>query len=496
MNDATGQNEPRGNQFQSRPSPLSDNQLLAHLLMPGQEQAAPPGRDEELLRDLLAQQAPPPRAPADRFSAPFPVSSPSPAPVLPPPWPWQDALRTAVVALVIIVGVGGLALLGQTTHALMTIQENLQAMQLPTETAGPVISPASEAGEGEGPVTVTMTVPLTMRLALAGQTIATPALDSDSDSNSNSNSPGLSPTPQQVSLLVPSPGPPVTVLVLGIDRRPGETIPARSDTVLVVRAEPEQQRLALLSLPRDLVVDVPGYGRTRLNAAHAYGELYGEDGGGTELARGTVGHLLDIPIDYVVYLNFQGFIKAIDAIGGITVDVEHELYDPHYPTMDYGYMEAHFLPGPQRMDGETALIYARIRHMDSDFERMRRQQQVMTSILEQVRERHALERLQHIADLTTALRDYIHTDVPPRRLVGLAWAFRNLSPDAVERYVFGENQVVMYADPNDPYALLAQPGAVEEMVQRLMEGEGEGEEPEEGTGEEPGTEPQAEEQVR
>src|SRR5215217_7211458 len=98
-----------------------------------------------------------------------------------------------------------------------------------------------------------------------------------------------------------------------------------ADAIVVLRIDPARQRVAMLSLPRDLIVDIPGYGRARINAASVYGELYPELGGGVELERKTVSNLLGITIDHVVHVDFNGFIGAIDAIGGIDVDVEKEL---------------------------------------------------------------------------------------------------------------------------------------------------------------------------
>jgi polyisoprenyl-teichoic acid--peptidoglycan teichoic acid transferase len=80
-------------------------------------------------------------------------------------------------------------------------------------------------------------------------------------------------------------------------------------------------------------------------------------------------------------------IKTVDALGGVEIDVQTEIYDAEYPTFDYGYMVAHFLPGRQTMDGATALIYSRTRHADSDFARGRRQQQVILAIAEKLRGR-------------------------------------------------------------------------------------------------------------
>jgi LCP family protein required for cell wall assembly len=268
----------------------------------------------------------------------------------------------------------------------------------------------------------------------------------------------------------PGAGDAITVLLLGVDRRPGETGPARADSITVVRVDPARGRVALLSLPRDLIVYIPGYGRARINAASVYGELYPQLGGGVDLARQTVSGLLGIPIDYVVHIDFAGFIGAIDALGGVDIDVAQELYDAAYPTMDYGYMVAHFLPGPQHMDGATALIYSRMRHMDSNYARNQRQQQVMLAALRRLREQSAFDRVQTVASLTTALRDYVQTDLPLERIVGLGWALRDLAPEAVERYALDGGMVAEGVAPGDPYATYLVPGAIESLVSQLLNG--------------------------
>ncbi len=224
----------------------------------------------------------------------------------------------------------------------------------------------------------------------------------------------------------------MNILLLGSDRRPHESEPSRTDAVIIAHIDPARKRVALLSLPRDLMVEIPGYGSTRINAANVWGEIYGEPGGGVALARKTVEHLLGIPIDYMIYIDFEGFIGAIDAAGGIIVDVPKELYDPEFPTMDYGYTVAHFMPGPQHMDGATALMYSRIRHPDSDFARMRRQQQVLGGVLASMRDQNVVEVAEKIELVTTALRDYVRTDIPEDRILGLAWALRDIAPDQIE----------------------------------------------------------------
>ncbi len=276
------------------------------------------------------------------------------------------------------------------------------------------------------------------------------------------------PTLMPTAPIIPVSNRTVNVLLLGSDRRAGESWATRSDSLVVIHLDPEYQRVALLSLPRDLIVPIPGYGQARINAATVYGDMDPALGGGLALARRTVSEYLDIPIDYVLRTDFHAFTAAVDAIGGVDVNVPEALYDPAYPTMDYGYTVAAFDPGMQHMDGETALVYARIRHSDSGYARNRRQQQILLSILTEVRQHNVLSQVEMISNVSTALRDDIQTDMSMDRMIGLAWAFRGVSPDKVERYALDETMVKEGVLADDPYATFAEPGAVNLVVSQLI----------------------------
>jgi len=264
---------------------------------------------------------------------------------------------------------------------------------------------------------------------------------------------------------------PVTVLLLGTDRRPGEEVTPRSDAVLVARIDPARERVALLSLPRDLWVAIPGHGNNRLNAAYLWGERDGPRGGGLALARATVSNALGIAIDYAIVADFRGFAGIIDALGGISVDVPRPLVDHQFPTADYRVTTVRFAAGRQRMDGMTALSYARIRHPDSDFERGLRQQAVLIAIAERLRERGDLSTWFAARRASAALVGYVHTDMPVERMLELAWALRNLDPARVERYAFTEADVRFGVD-NDRVAQVPRPGVIERYVRLLFYGPG------------------------
>ncbi|MBK9053287.1 MAG: LCP family protein [Chloroflexi bacterium] len=172
----------------------------------------------------------------------------------------------------------------------------------------------------------------------------------------------------------------VTVLVMGIDRRPGEAFISRTDTMIVMSMNPADNSAVMLSIPRDLYVQIPGFGRNRINTAFVFGSQGNNPAAGAELAMQTVEYNLGIPIDHYLMVDFSAVVRGVDALGGIDVDVPFEIYDPTFPDMNYGFDPLYIPAGRQHFDGLTALKYARTRHVDNDFGRANRQQQVILAV--------------------------------------------------------------------------------------------------------------------
>lgn len=188
----------------------------------------------------------------------------------------------------------------------------------------------------------------------------------------------LSAVPVQADTTQPnlSAGERFTLLLVGLDRRqPSEH--SRSDVIMLLSIERKSRSLSLLSIPRDLWVNIPNYGWYRINAAYFFGEVY--EANGAELARRTVESVFGVPVHAVAAVDFTGFTALVNAFGGVDVLVAKTLIDNLYPTVDYGYTRIVIPAGLQHMDGDTALIYARTRHPDNDFKRMGRQQNLITS---------------------------------------------------------------------------------------------------------------------
>lgn len=182
-----------------------------------------------------------------------------------------------------------------------------------------------------------------------------------------------------------------TVLLMGLDKRPNDRGTAfRTDSMILVSFDPNTGQIGMLSVPRDLYVEIPAdsvvgrsYGLQRVNTAYFLGEQV-QPGYGPKLAMQTVQYNLGIRVnDYMVY-DFEAVIAAINAIGGIEINVEKPIVDYQYPTWQNGYETLRIAAGLQTMNGELALKYARTRHGSSDIDRARRQQQVILAVRDKI----------------------------------------------------------------------------------------------------------------
>lgn len=177
-----------------------------------------------------------------------------------------------------------------------------------------------------------------------------------------------------ISLVFPPP--PLDIIVLGVDARGNEGWVARTDSILLVGVRPSQFRVSLLSIPRDLFIDVPGYGLQRINTINALAESK-LTGSGPQLVKDSIQMSFGVTVDRYIRLDFQAFEALIDAVGGIDIYVEKVIEDYAFPTDDGGTTNIRFESGWQKMDGKRALIYARTRHSDDDYARASRQQKVV-----------------------------------------------------------------------------------------------------------------------
>jgi len=210
------------------------------------------------------------------------------------------------------------------------------------------------------------------------------------------------------------------ILLMGIDRRPGEAFISRTDSMMLISVDSQNNKAVILSIPRDLYVNIPGHGLDRINTAFVYGSAGNNPAGGAAMAMQTVEFNLGVPIDHYVLVDFSAVTKTVDTLGGVDVYVPYEINDPTFPDMDYGYDPLYIPSGLQHMDGRTALKYARTRHVDNDFGRAARQQQVMLATRNKALGLGLAGLLARAPELYKRVDNGVRTDLSLEQIVQLA----------------------------------------------------------------------------
>jgi LCP family protein required for cell wall assembly len=205
----------------------------------------------------------------------------------------------------------------------------------------------------------------------------------------------------------------MTILVMGVDARPGAPIDiaVRPDALMVVRLDPVAGTCRVLAIPRDTLTELPGYGRTKINHALMVG--------GIPYQKLVVEQLLGVKLDRYALIDFTGFAKLVDAVGGVPVTVPQDIIRDS---------EVLFRAGPQTFTGEQALAYARYRGgADVDVGRVRRQQQLIRGLVTVARQRNLAR---DINDLLPAIERHIRTDLTTSELVALASTYQSRCTEA------------------------------------------------------------------
>lgn len=250
----------------------------------------------------------------------------------------------------------------------------------------------------------------------------------------------------------------VTILLMGTDARPSDQgYRTRTDTMMLLMIDPRTQHASILSIPRDLYVDVPGQGLNRINTAYVYG--------GGQLAVDTIEYNLGIPVDYYVVVDFNVLVTLVDEIGGIDINVPKTIYDPEFPDQNYGYDPFYIEAGQQHLDGATALKYARTRHADNDYERARRQQAVVMAIRDKILSVDMLPTLiQKAPALYAALSNNITTDMRLEDMISLARLAEEVTDENIRRGVIDSNYVNGYYTPQGSSVLIPDREKVSELL--------------------------------
>ncbi|MCS6772794.1 MAG: LCP family protein [Thermoflexales bacterium] len=243
----------------------------------------------------------------------------------------------------------------------------------------------------------------------------------------------------------------INVLLLGSDASVDQQA-ARTDTIIVASISPNRPSVSLLSFPRDLQVRFPDGREERINTVFRMGHLEGYPGGGPKLLATVLRKNFGIKVDHYVRVDFAGFIKAIDTLGGVEVLVECELHDtfpdPESPT---GKTDLDLYPGRATLSGKQALWYARSRWSTTDFDRARRQQKVLRALLRKVRQNNLL---QNALNLFLDFRPYVETSLTPTEILPLIDVARRLDDLAIKSRVLTWPIVRSYARPDGASVLL------------------------------------------
>jgi LCP family protein required for cell wall assembly len=323
---------------------------------------------------------------------------------------------------------------------------------------------------------------------LAGEFSPTVIPISDLLINQQSKYP-VTPTPFQPIPPTPTPGPPITtgdpgdstpvgipvessptspplllkpegqvnILLLGSDWREGSGY--RTDVILLVALNKTAGTATLLSFPRDLYVEIPGIGMSRINAAHPYG--------GFDLTAATFKNNFGIDIDYYMITNFYGFISIVDTLGGINVNAARALNDlcilPQ-AVNDYCYIPA----GINHMNGRTALWYVRARQASSDFDRTRRAQEVLVAIFQKAM---SLDALSRGTELYNLFQSSVETNIPVGAVLELLPLGSKIlsDPTLIRRFAIGSEHVSNYIVPGTgAMVLIPNASLVTEVIRQAL----------------------------
>ena len=209
-----------------------------------------------------------------------------------------------------------------------------------------------------------------------------------------------------------------TVMIMGVDERSDDV--GRSDTLMIATLDPHTDHVALLSIPRDTRVKIKGRGYDKINAAYAYG--------GERLAESTVESFLGIDIDHYIIVNTNSFVRLVDAIGGVDINVEKRMYYED-PWDDNGGLVIDIYPGIQHMDGSKAVTYVRYRDEEGDIGRVRRQQEFMSACMDKLTSPSIIPK---IPGIISEIMDAVQTDLSFRQILGLAGALKDAQQNGLD----------------------------------------------------------------
>jgi len=262
----------------------------------------------------------------------------------------------------------------------------------------------------------------------------------------------------------------VTLLLLGLDFRDWSTNEraSRSDTMILVTLDPQTKSAGILSIPRDLWVSIPGFKHGKINTAYYLGDAYQLPGGGPALAVKTVEQFLGVPINYYAQIDFQAFVRFIDEIGGVEVDVPEPL---SIDLLGTGFKTKKKLePGRQVLPGEWALAYARARYTEGgDFDRAKRQQQVIMGIRDRILTFDMLPSLVVKAPtLFKELSSGVRTNLSLDDAIKLAVLSQSVNEGEIKRGIINKDNVFFGSSPDGLSILIPIPDDIHNLRDEIF----------------------------
>jgi len=252
----------------------------------------------------------------------------------------------------------------------------------------------------------------------------------------------------------------VTILVMGLDYRDwaADEGPSRTDTMILFSIDPLTKTAGILSIPRDLWVNIPGFNPAKINSAYYFGEAYKVPGGGPALAMKTVEQTIGIPIDYYAQIDFGAFERFIDLLGGVKLDIKEPIRVDPLGSKPPRMLE----PGIQTLPGDLALAYARNRSTGGgDFERAARQQQVILAIRDRILDFDLLpDLIANAPSIYAELSAGLDTNLPLQDAIRLAILASQIKSEDIKRGIIGEDQIIYGSSPDDLAILIPIPDRI------------------------------------
>ena len=245
-------------------------------------------------------------------------------------------------------------------------------------------------------------------------------------------------------------------LLTGLDKwgLEGDDRKGLTDTIIVAYLNAPEEKAGMISILRDTWVDVPEYGSYKINQAYLLGEAYGYPGGGPAILMETAGNLLDIEIDYYAQVDLKSFVALVNAVDGVTVDVQEEI--TIYPNANRKDVPVQLSLGEHLLPGDLALGYVRTRDtLEGDFGRTKRQQQVLVSLQQKLFSYDILPVLiPRLPGLYRNLSSDVETNLTLNQIVSLAWVVKDINPQSVQTWAIREPVVTADVNERNQYILV------------------------------------------